>query len=225
MSTIDRIYERLNEDYAFNFFQITVYEDEEIDGVVHKNVRQRINESIVTTKNWEQHKDIFFNERMATYDESFPIVAKIKLELEKVEKLPVNEDKHKVLKDLYCEYLKAVPVDTLSEQNHTKKIIHTAFREMHHKGWELVFRTKEDYNLFTDLLTNFFEYKAFKLPENTIKIKTRTKTAVAKVLREIHELLSNENKLSTDIRYFELIKILSHFEKTKQKDLYKALTR
>ena len=222
MSTKDRIYKRLA---ALNFFQITVTGDLEIDGKVHKNIRQRNNDSIITTNNWEQHKDIFFNERMATYEDSYTIKEKIKLELEILEKLPINEDIYKVLKDRYLEYLKAVPVDTISEQNHTKKIIHTAFRDMHHKGWEFVFRTKEDYNLFTDLLTNFFEYKAYKLPQNTIKIKTRTKTAVAKVLREIHELLSNENKLSTDIRYFELIKILSHFEKTKQKDLYKALTR
>jgi hypothetical protein len=222
MSTLDRIYKRLA---AFNFFQITVIGDLEIDGEVHKNIRQINNDSIITTNNWEQHKDIFFNERMATYEDSYTIKEKIKLELEILEKLPINEDIYKVLKDRYLEYLKAVPVDTISEQNHTKKIIHTAFRDMHHKGWEFVFRTKEDYNLFTDLLTNFFEYKAYKLPQNKIKIKTRTKTAVAKVLREIHELLSNENKLSTDIRYFELIKILSHFEKTKQKDLYKALTR
>ena len=222
MSTKDRIYKRLA---ALNFFQITVIGDLEIDGKVHKNIRQRNNDSIITTNNWEQHKDVFFNERMATYEDSYTTKEKIKLELEILEKLPINEDIYKVLKDRYLEYLKAVPVDTISEQNHTKKIIHTVFRDMHHKGWEFVFRTKDDYNLFTDLLTNFFEYKDYNLPENTIKIKTRTKTAVAKVLKEIHEQLSNENKLSTDHRYFELIKILSHFEKTNQKDLYKALTR
>lgn len=103
MSTIDRIYKRLA---ALNFFQITVIGDLEIDGKVYKNIKQRNNDSIITTKNWKQHKDVFFNERMATYEDSYTIKEKIKLELEKVEELPVNEDMYKVLKYFYLEYLK-----------------------------------------------------------------------------------------------------------------------
>jgi hypothetical protein len=106
MSTIDRVYKRLNGDYAFIFFQITVIGDLEIDGKVHKNIRQRNNDSIITTNNWEQHKDVFFNERMATYEDSYTIKEKIKLELEILEKLPINEDMYKVLKDRYLEYLR-----------------------------------------------------------------------------------------------------------------------
>ena len=102
MSISNEIFKRLEE---INFFQITVYADEEIDGEIHKNVRQKNDDSTITTKNWEQHKDVFFNERMATYDESFPIVSKIKLELEKVENLPCIEEKYKVLRDRYIDYL------------------------------------------------------------------------------------------------------------------------
>ena len=102
MSISNGIFKRLED---INFFQITVYADEEIDGEIYKNVRQKNDNSTITTKNWGQHKDVFFNERMATYDESFPIVAKIKLELEKVENLPCIEEKYKVLRDRYIDYL------------------------------------------------------------------------------------------------------------------------
>ena len=105
MSTIDRVYKRLA---AFSFFQITVIEDLEIDGKVYKNIKQRNNDSIITTKNWQQHKDVFFNERMATYEDSYTIKEKIKLELEILEKLPINEDMYKVLKDRYIEYLEEI---------------------------------------------------------------------------------------------------------------------
>jgi hypothetical protein len=102
MSISNEIFKRLED---INFFQITVYADEEIDGEIYKNVRQRNDNSTITTKNWGQHKDVFFNERMATYDNSFKIKEKIKLELEALENLPCIEEKYKVLKDRYIDYL------------------------------------------------------------------------------------------------------------------------
>lgn len=107
----------------------------------------------------------------------------------------------------------------------TSKVIVEAFRNMAKDGWEYAFSTEQDYNLFTDLLTNFFEYKPYKLPETPIQLKRMCKTKVAKALGEIHEELSNENKLSTDNNYFQLIRVLSHFKEETKDDLYKALTR
>lgn len=106
-----------------------------------------------------------------------------------------------------------------------KNVICETFKNIDKKGWQYAFDTEEDYNLFTDLLINFFEYKPYTLPETIIKLKRSSKTKVASVLGEIHKELSFENKLSTDIKYFELIKVLSHFEKETRGDLYKALTR
>ncbi len=110
-------------------------------------------------------------------------------------------------------------------QNRTKKIIVDTFENMDKKGWQYAFSTEQDYNLFADLLTNFFEYNPYTLPETTIQLKRTCKTKVAKALGEIHKELSNENKLSTDTEYFQLIRVLSHFEKEMEGDLYKALTR
>lgn len=111
------------------------------------------------------------------------------------------------------------------EQNRTKKVIAETFENMDKKGWQYAFVSEQDYNLFTDLLTNFFEYKPYTLPETIIQLKRTCKTKVAKALGEIHKELSNENKLSTDTKYFQLIRVLSHFEKETEGDLYKALTR
>ncbi|TCO07033.1 hypothetical protein [Natronoflexus pectinivorans] len=110
-------------------------------------------------------------------------------------------------------------------ESKTKQFIFQTFASIDKKGWQYAFVSEHDYNLFTELLTNFFEYTPYTLPETTIQLKRTCKTKVAKALGEIHKELSNENKLSTDDKYFKLIKVLSHFEKEAKQDLYKALTR
>jgi len=110
-------------------------------------------------------------------------------------------------------------------ESRTKKVIFDTITNIDKQGWQYAFVSEQDYNLFTDLLTNFFEYKPYTLPETTIQLKRTCKTKVAKALGEIHKELSNENKLSTDIKYFQLIRVLSHFEKETEGDLYRALTR
>ncbi|MCB9032227.1 MAG: hypothetical protein H6553_00160 [Chitinophagales bacterium] len=110
-------------------------------------------------------------------------------------------------------------------ESRTKKVIFETFDNIDKQGWKYAFVSEEDFNLFADLLTNFFEYKPYALPEITIQLKRTCKTKVAKALGEIHKELSNENNLSTDTKYFQLIRILNHFEKETKEDLYKALTR
>lgn len=110
-------------------------------------------------------------------------------------------------------------------ESRTKKVIYETITNIDKQGWEYAFVSEQDYNLFTDLLTNFFEYKPYTLPETIIQLKRTCKTKVAKALGEIHKELSNENKLSTDTKYFQLIRVLSHFEKETKQGLYKALTR
>ena len=122
--------------------------------------------------------------------------------------------------------LKALPPQPISvNESRTKKVIFETITNIDKQGWQYAFVSETDYNLFTDLLTNFFEYKPYTLPETIIQLKRTCKTKVAKALGEIHKELSNENKLSTDTKYFQLIRVLSHFEKETEGDLYKALTR
>jgi len=123
-----------------------------------------------------------------------------------------------------CEH--NLPPQTISiNESRTKKVICEIINSIDKQGWQYAFVSEQDYNLFTDLLTNFFEYKPYTLPEKTIQLKRTCKTKVAKALGEIHKELSNENKLRTDTKYFQLIRVLSHFEKETEGDLYKALTR
>lgn len=122
--------------------------------------------------------------------------------------------------------VKALPPQPINiNESRTKKVIFETINNIDKQGWQYAFVSEQDYNLFTDLLTNFFEYKPYTLPETTIQLKRTCKTKFAKALGEIHKELSNENKLSSDINYFKIIRALSHFEKEKQGDLYKALTR
>jgi len=85
------------------FFQITIIEDLEFEGVIYKNANQI---SSLTPENWEQHKETFFNQRLDTYKDSYKLKEKIKLELEALKKLPINKTDYQILKDRYKEYLK-----------------------------------------------------------------------------------------------------------------------
>lgn len=126
---------------------------------------------------------------------------------------------------LFQKYFNMLPPQPISVyESRTKKVIFETITNIDKQGWQYAFVSEEDYILFTNLLTNFFEYKSYTLPETIIQLKRTCKTKVAKALGEIHKELS-ENKLSTDTKYFQLIRVLSHFEKETEGDLYKALTR
>lgn len=116
------------------------------------------------------------------------------------------------------------PPDSKPESR-TKQVITDTLVNIDKQGWQYAFTNENDYNSFTDLLTNFFEYKDYTLPKETIKLKKSCKTKVARALGEIHKELSNENILRTDTDFFRLIRVLSHFEKETEGNLYKALTR
>lgn len=104
----------------------------------------------------------------------------------------------------------------------TKNKIDNYFEAMHTKGWNYAFQTEEDYNIFSGLLIAYFTFQSYNLPDAIIKLKKRTKTRIANVLREIHKDLS-EKTLRTDKEYFEIIRILNHFKN--EVDLYRTLTK
>jgi hypothetical protein len=114
------------------------------------------------------------------------------------------------------------PID--KEQNRTKKVIAETFENMDKKGWRYAFATEQDYNLFTDLLTNFFEYKDYSIPNTAIQLKRTCKTKVAKALGEIHAELS-EKPLKSDAEYFKIVQVLNHFKDVSNFDLVKAMQR
>jgi hypothetical protein len=106
----------------FNFFQIEIIADLEFNGKIYKDTAQRNNDSILTPENWEQHKETFFTQRMATYTDSYTLAGKIKREVLRLEKLPINKTDYQTLKDLYKSYLEQKqalppqPTETKAEQ-------------------------------------------------------------------------------------------------------------
>lgn len=88
-----------------NFFQIWVFADYEINGKVVKDYKQKNNDSFLTPENWEQHKETFFTQRMATYKDSYTLAEKLKLEVLRLEKLPMDITDYEILKDRYKSYL------------------------------------------------------------------------------------------------------------------------
>jgi hypothetical protein len=101
-STTEKIMEKLA---AHNFFQIDLIADFEFEGITYKDIKQRNNRSILTPENWEQHKETFFTQRMATYKSSYTFAEKMNLEFSKLEKLPINETDYQILKGRYKTYL------------------------------------------------------------------------------------------------------------------------
>lgn len=107
-----------------------------------------------------------------------------------------------------------------TENSKTKNLIEHQFEKIK----ESVFTSDDDYNSFLDLLTNFFEYKPYIIPEKKIKLKRDSKTRVASVFNPIHKELS-EKTLKSDSDYFKILRVLNVFSKASDIDIYKAITR
>ena len=75
---------------------------------------------------------------------------------------------YKYLVLLKSEHKKLLPPQPISiNESRTKKVIFETITNIDKQGWQYAFVSEQDYNLFTDLLTNFFEYKPYTLPETT----------------------------------------------------------
>jgi hypothetical protein len=116
---------------------------------------------------------------------------------------------------------------SVNEVSRTKQVIIDALESIDKvNGWKYAFNNENDYNIFLDLLTNYFEYKPYSIPQKTISLKRDCKTRLAKAFSPIHKELSNENKkLKSDLDFFQLIRVLSHFKSSTDAEIYQAITR
>lgn len=131
----------------FSFFQIDIVGSIEIDGKIYENVKQRNNDSIITTENWNERKLEFFNQRMSNYEDSFSQTEKIELEIENLNKEEFEKNDYKILKKRYLDLLNC----ELNNEPQTQE------NEIEHP-----FSMKENFELFKYLV------KWFK-PENKAK--------------------------------------------------------
>jgi hypothetical protein len=114
---------------------------------------------------------------------------------------------------------------TSVETSRTLKEINKQFENMDKNGRAYAFISEEDCNTFTDILRRFFEFKEYTLPKTPIQLRRGCKTKLAATLGKIHSELSNVDNFSSDIKYFEIVKCLSHYSKLTNSELYKSLTR
>ena len=154
MNKINNILKNLAE---FSFFQIyietktgniiddfkDVLTSDEINKLdKNKIIRIKNNDSIVTTDNWGKLKDVFFTQRMETYNLSYTLNEKIKLELEILEKLPINKTDYKILKERYQKYLTNIKPQQLqiSKPDEVKKELHNnIFKDNAFVVWQSMF--------------------------------------------------------------------------------------
>lgn len=106
------------------------------------------------------------------------------------------------------------------DKSRTRELIEVHFEEM--RGY--AFQSDTDYNSFLELLTNFFEYKTYRIPSKPIQLRRGSKTKIATVFNSIHKELS-EVKLRSDYEYLKIIQTLSPFSKTPLAGIYKEITR
>ena len=108
----------------------------------NKVIRIKNNDSIVTVDNWSEIKDIFFSQRMETYNSSYTPNEKIKLELETLEKLPINKTDYKILKERYQKYLTNIEPQQQknNEPDEVKKELHNnIFKGNAFEIWQSMF--------------------------------------------------------------------------------------
>jgi len=145
MSIQNRISEILAD---WNFFQIyietkigNIYDDvlstDELKKIDRdKIIRVNNGDGILTPENWNNLKDVFFIQRMERHKNSYTQKEKIKLELDYLERLPINETDYKILKDRYKTYLDEV----LTKKDNIKEYQQSSKGELYLTVFERIMR-------------------------------------------------------------------------------------
>ena len=218
MSIQNRIFKKTAD---FSFFQI--YIDTKTDNILddfkdvltadeikkldkNKVVRIKNNDSIITVDNWSKLKDIFFSQRMETYNSNYTLNEKIKLELETLEKLPIIKTDYKILKERYQKYLtniepqqqKTNEPDEVKKELHNNIFIGNAF-----EIWQSMFvkfkitkrkRTDVDF-MFNIMKYNNLIYENISYKDMAIWIDKVYEITFEKIKYTNHKTPANEKRL------------------------------
>ena len=141
---------------VFSFFQITVIDDLEHNGKTYKDIPQRNNESIITPGNWDANKDIFFKQRMNTYNKNYTLDEKINLEIKKINQLISKEPDIQILKDRYVAYLQIL------QSNSKQKDMSVKIEKIDHK--------EDSIESFKSKIENYFAFFYGNCPRSHRKI-------------------------------------------------------
>lgn len=112
---------------------------------------------------------------------------------------------------------------SIKESSKTRGIITETINGIHRdKGWEYAFRSREDLDVFVELLTCYFEQREYELPDEVIRLRKGSKTRMATRVNEIYKELS-DRPLKGDNEFLDIVRKLHPFAHTS--DLYKTISR
>jgi hypothetical protein len=91
--------------------------------------------------------------------------------------------------------------------------------------WKYVFFTNDDFNLFLDLMSNFFAGTPYKLPE-VVNLMPKCKGRFARVLHTIHKKyrLRTPNKIK-DQDFFKIVRTFNLFKELTDSEIYSDISR
>ena len=140
----------------------------------NKVVRIKNNDSIITIDNWSKLKDVFFSQRMETYNSSYTPNEKIKLELEALEKLPIIKTDYKILKERYQKYLtniKPQQIQDIKPDEIKKELHNNIFKDNSIYLFEKYFENKSmTFQSRTDFRFLFEQMKKDNLIHDTVTL-------------------------------------------------------
>ncbi|WON92526.1 hypothetical protein [Sphingobacterium sp. UGAL515B_05] len=115
-------------------------------------------------------------------------------------------------------------IKILEAQKKTHKIISDSFNSMSRMyGWQYAFRSEEDFNKISALLTSFFvQEKNFSFPEETINLKRNAKTKVAVCVKLIYNELG-EGELKKEQNLFKIMRCMNSFKDDDELAIYKLM--
>lgn len=224
MSIQNRIFKKTAD---FSFFQI--YINTKTDNILddfkdvltadeikkldkNKVIRIKNNDSIVTVDNWSEIKDIFFSQRMETYNSSYTLNEKIKLELEALDKLPINKTGCKILKERYQKYLtniKPQQIQVIRPDEIKKELHNNIFKDNSIYLFEKYFENKSmTFQSRTDFRFLFEQMKKDSLIHDTV------------TLGQYIKFIGNYGYYETELKAIELDAI-KNIQRTKDYNEYK----
>lgn len=111
---------------------------------------------------------------------------------------------------------------TFQEPSPTRDLIFSIINSVDNKGWEYAFRSENDLNTFTELLTCYFEQREYVITPDIIRLRKGSQTQMATRIKEIHKELS-DRPLKGDDAFFDIVRKLYPFNEIR--NLYKTISR
>ena len=92
--------------------------------------------------------------------------------------------------------------------------------------WNYAFRSEDDMYLITDLFARYFNQLPYEIPSNIIQNQKGSKTRLSSTIKEIYELDKKINiSKKSDLKFIEILKILSVYQNLDDNRIYNAITK